>query len=229
MIDLHAHLLPQLDDGSASPEQTNKILEIMYQQGITKVFATSHFYANKESPSDFLARREESIAKMIPSESPQPELIIGAEVAYFSGIGICEEIIPLQLGNTKRILIEMPFGVWSARIVKEICDIPQNLGLIPILAHINRYRGKLQFPKYQEKLKEAGVLFQCNCDVFSDPIKKRWALKQFKSGNIHFFGSDCHNTENRAPNLDIAAQFIEKKLGTTALAQFNELAEELLQ
>lgn len=202
---------------------------MMYQQGIHTVFATSHFYASKESPAEFLARRQESIAKMTPSENPQPELIIGAEVAYFSGIGICEEIIPLQLGNTKRILIEMPFGSWSNRMVQEICDIPQNLGLIPILAHINRYRGKLQFPKYQEKLKNAGVLFQCNCDVFDEPFKKYWALKQFKAGNIHFFGSDCHNTENRAPNLQIAAQFIEKKLGAKALERFNKNAQELLR
>ena len=229
MIDLHAHILPNMDDGSANPEETNKILDLMYQQGVTTVFATSHFYANKEAPGEFLARRNQSVASLVPSENPQPQLILGAEVAYFSGVGICEEIIPLQLGDTKLLLIEMPFGSWSDRMVKEICDIPHNLGLIPILAHINRYRSRKQFPKYQDALKKAGVLFQCNCDVFLDRVKRNWTMKQFKAGNIHFFGSDCHNLENRPPNVELAANFITKKLGAEALAQFNNAAVDLLR
>lgn len=228
MIDIHSHILPNMDDGSASPEQTNEILNLMYQQGLTAVGATSHFYASKETPAEFLARREESMKSLIPSNGQHPRILFGAEVAYFSGIGICEAIIPLQLDNTKLLLVEMPFGKWSDRIVKEVCDIPQNLGLIPILAHINRYRGKHQFPKYQETLKNAGVLFQCNCDVFSDGLKRNWALKQFKAGNIHFFGSDCHNLDNRPPNTSLAAQYITKKFGAEVLVKFNKTAAELL-
>ena len=229
MIDLHAHILPNMDDGSASPEETNKILDLMYQQGVTTVFATSHFYANKETPREFLTRRNRSVSSLVPSENPQPQLILGAEVAYFSGVGICEEIIPLQLGNTKLLLIEMPFGNWSDRMVKEICDIPQNLGLIPVLAHINRYRSRHQFPKHQETLKKAGVLFHCNCDVFSDRIKRGWTMKQFKNGNIHFFGSDCHNLDNRPPNITLAFQYITKKMGAAVWEAFNKEVENLLQ
>lgn len=228
MIDIHSHILPKIDDGSSSPEETNKILDIMYQQGITTVAATPHFYANWETPGEFLARREKSLARLIPSENPQPNMILGAEVAYFSGIGICEELIPLQLGSTKLLLVEMPFTDWSDRMVNEICDMPHNLGLTPVLAHVNRYRGKRQFPKYQAKLVKSGVLFQLNCDVFQERFKRSWALKQLKAGNIHFLGSDCHNLEKRPPNLDIAAQIITKKLGAGFMHKLNEEAERLL-
>ena len=68
MIDIHSHILPNMDDGSASPEQTNEILNLMYQQGLTAVGATSHFYASKETPAEFLARREESMKSLIPSD-----------------------------------------------------------------------------------------------------------------------------------------------------------------
>lgn len=228
MIDIHSHILPKIDDGSASPEQTNEILDLMYRQGITTVGATSHFYANWETPEQFLARREKAVARMIPSENPQPKIILGAEVAYFSGIGICEELIPLQLGDTKLLLVEMPFADWSERMIKEICDMPQNLGLIPVLAHVNRYRGKRQFIKYREKLAKAGVLFQCNGDIFLERFKRNWALKQLKEGYIHFLGSDCHNTDSRPSNLDAAAQVIIKRLGAKVLRELNEEAERLL-
>lgn len=228
MIDIHAHILPKIDDGSANPEQTNEILDLMYRQGITTVGATPHFYANWETPAQFLERREKSIARLIPSENPQPKMILGAEVAYFSGIGICEELIDLQLGNTKLLLVEMPFADWSERMIKEICDMPQNLGLIPVLAHVNRYRGKRQFTKYREKLAKAGVLFQCNGDIFLERFKRNWALKQIKEGYIHFLGSDCHNTDSRPSNLDAAAQVITKRLGARVLRELNEEAERLL-
>lgn len=228
MIDIHAHILPKIDDGSANPEQTNEILDLMYRQGITTVGATPHFYANWETPAQFLERREKAVARMIPSENPQPKMILGAEVAYFSGIGICEELIDLQLGNTKLLLVEMPFADWSERMIKEICDMPQNLGLIPVLAHVNRYRGKHQFTKYRDKLAKAGVLFQCNGDIFLERFKRNWALKQIKEGYIHFLGSDCHNTDSRPSNLDAAAQVITKRLGARVLRELNEEAERLL-
>lgn len=228
MIDIHSHILPKIDDGSSSPEETNRILDLMYRQGITAVAATPHFYANWETPAQFLARREKAVARMIPSENPQPEIILGAEVAYFSGIGICEDLIPLQLGNTKLLLVEMPFADWSERMIKEICDMPQNLGLIPVLAHVNRYRGKRQFTKFQAKLAKAGVLFQCNGDIFQERFKRGWALKQLKDGYIHFLGSDCHNTDTRPPNLGLAADVITKKLGSQVLDRLNNEAAEFL-
>lgn len=228
MIDIHTHILPKLDDGSDSPEQTNEILDLMYRQGITTVGATSHFYASHETPAEFLARREKAVARMIPSENPQPKILLGAEVAYFSGIGICDELIPLQLGNTKLLLVEMPFADWTERMIKEICDMPQNLGLIPVLAHVNRYRGKRQFTKYREKLAKSGVLFQCNGEIFLERFKRNWALKQLKEGYIHFLGSDCHNTGSRPSNLDAAAQVITKRLGAKVLQELKEEAQRLL-
>lgn len=228
MIDIHSHILPKIDDGCSTPEQTNEVLDLMYRQGITTVGATPHFYANWETPAHFLERREEAIDRMIPSENPQPKIILGAEVAYFSGIGICEDLIPLQLGNTKLLLVEMPFADWSDRMIEEICDMPQNLGLIPVLAHVNRYRGKRQFTKHQLKLAKAGVLFQCNGDIFLERFKRNWALKQLKDGFVDFLGSDCHNMDSRPFNLDAAAQVITKRLGARILEELNEEAEKLL-
>ena len=128
MIDLHAHILPQMDDGSQSPAETAALLDLLGLQGVRTVAATPHFYPFRETPDAFLRRRQASAAQMLPATENQPKVLLGAEVAYFSGISRCEEIIPLQIADTKLLLIEMPFDHWSNTMVDEICRIPEQLG-----------------------------------------------------------------------------------------------------
>lgn len=228
MLDLHAHILPNIDDGSASPEETAELLDLMYQQGVTTVVATPHFYPMQEAPDSFLSRRQTAVEQMLPATENQPKLLLGAEVAYFSGIGTCEDMIPLRIESTNLILIEMPFSFWSDRIINEICEIPEALGLTPVLAHVDRYRSRDQFPKYCQKLLENGVLFQCNAEVFESPFSRRWALNLLKQNQLHFLGSDCHHTTFRPPNIQLARKRIEKKLGADSFDAFNKKTKALL-
>ena len=193
MIDIHSHILPQMDDGSASLEETEELLDMLWRQGVTTVVATPHFNASQETPESFLQCRAECMAQMPAPSEHRPKVLIGAEVNYFPGIGNCDAIIPLQIENTGLLLVEMPFRSWSDRMVEEICDISNQLGLTPILAHVNRYRGSQQFPKYMEKLAKNGVYFQCNAEAFESFSTRHWALNLLKKGYLHFLGSDCHN------------------------------------
>ena len=227
MLDIHSHILPGMDDGSASPEETAELLDLMWQQGITTVVATPHFYPMQEAPDSFLSRRQAAVEQMLPATENQPKLLLGAEVAYFSGIGACEDMIPLQIQNTNLLLIEMPFSFWSDRIINEICEIPENLGLTPVLAHVNRYRRRDQFPRHFQQLKERGVYFQCNAEAFETTLNRRWALKLMRQKQLHFLGSDCHHTTFRPPNLQQAREVIEKKLGVPFFEDFNANAQAL--
>ena len=92
MIDLHSHILPGMDDGSQSPEETAALLGMLQKQGVTTLAATPHFYA-RETPESFLQRREEAAAHLPCTESPA--ILLGAEVAYFAGMGSSEALIPL--------------------------------------------------------------------------------------------------------------------------------------
>lgn len=225
MIDLHSHILPQMDDGSKSTEETEKLLQMLKAQGVTELAATPHFYADRERPEDFLRRREEALSRMPETDLP---LHIGAEVAYFPGMQNCEDLISLQLGSTRLLLVEMPFRPWTDRMAADICAIPVHLGLTPVLAHIDRYRGGRQFPKYFRQLLESDVLFQCNADAFEKLLSRSWALKQLKHGLIHFLGSDSHNLTTRAPRLELAANSIRKKLGPEFFADFTDFSRQLL-
>ena len=64
MLDFHTHLLPGIDDGSQSVDESIQMLECMQMQGVEQVVATPHFYANHESVEDFLARRNAALQSL---------------------------------------------------------------------------------------------------------------------------------------------------------------------
>lgn len=216
MVDLHSHILPQVDDGSRNVEETMQMLSLLASQGVETVVATPHFYAWKDTMEAFLSRRQNAYAQL-PQDDSLPKICLGAEVTYFAGISRSEELKKLQLGQTKLLLIEMPFDNWTDKMVQEICDIPAQIGLQPVLAHVDRYRHRSQMGKYAKKLLSYGVYFQCNADAFLQGAKSHWALKQVASDNIHFLGSDCHNLTHRPPLLAQAKERIIQKLSEAPL------------
>lgn len=225
MVDLHSHVLPKMDDGSASPEESAAMLRLSKSHGVTLQVATPHFYAHRDDPEHFLARRSRSHAQIPYDPETMPQLLLGAEVAYFGSMSSCDALIPLQISGSGLILVEMPFAPWSKRIIDDVLNL-QQLGLRPVLAHVDRYTGKNQFFEYREALEDQGALFQCNADAFFPMFSK--FTKLLKTGGIHFLGSDAHNLGSRAPQLDKAEKILRKKLGQDAFSDLDKLARSLL-
>lgn len=228
MIDLHSHILPQMDDGSASVEESTALLARLAAQGVTTAVATPHFYPSRDTPEAFLARRKTCAEKLGWPEENTPRLLLGAEVAYYAGISRSTEIEDLQIGDTGLLLLEMPFGDWTDAMVEEVCDLSEQRGLRPVLAHVNRYCTRTQLKRYKDLLLDRGVYFQCNPEGLLEGWNRRYLRKLLSEGNIHFLGSDCHNLTDRPPRLGQAAQEIRKKLGAEALDALNAVAAELL-
>ncbi|MBR3978295.1 MAG: capsular polysaccharide biosynthesis protein [Oscillospiraceae bacterium] len=214
---MHSHILPNMDDGSDSVETTHKMLQMLRQQGVTTVAATPHFYAYKDNPEDFLRRREESLAR----DTWELSLLPGAEVAYFDGMSRCRELKELQIGDTGLLLVEMPFGKWTGRMMEELIRIPMEQGLTPLLAHVERYRSQL--PKFLAELSGQQVAMQCNAEAFLSAGTRGWALSMVKKGYVQFLGTDTHNLTDRAPRYDEAVRVIEKKLGTEIAQRITNL------
>lgn len=223
MIDLHSHILPGVDDGSRSTEMSCGMLSALRQQGVEAVVATPHFYAAADAPQAFLERRAKALESLGRTDLP---VLAGAEVAYFDGISRCEEILDLCLGDSRLLLVEMPWGGWTRRAVEEICDMRANLDVTPVLAHVERYRS--QMDHYALQLLENEVLFQCNADAFLPRWKRRWALKLFAGGNVHFLGSDAHNLTTRPPRMAEAARVLTDKFGKERVQELTAFARMML-
>ncbi len=229
MIDFHAHILPSVDDGSKSVEESLKLLAMLSAQGIESVLATSHYYADRESPQNFLERRAIAYETLKPSlDCKYPEMLLGAEVRFYDGISRLSELCSLRIQNTKLLLLEMPFARWTEYTVKELCELSCSNEIVIVLAHIERYLN-MQDRGVFEYLREHGVLMQVNASFFADLLSRRKALRMLESGLIDALGSDCHNTHIRRPRINEAINVIRRNFGDTFVNDFAEYSKELLQ
>lgn len=226
--DFHTHILPGVDDGSRSVEESAALLRLEAEQGIRRVVATPHFYANQDSPDRFIRRREAAWSKLrgITEGQPElPELILGAEVYYFPGMSECEVLQELTVGKTGYMLLEMPCSPWTESMFREIEAIQRKQGLTPVIAHIDRYISPFRSYGIPERLEELPVLIQANASFFLNRFSSGMAIRMLRQGRIHLLGSDCHDLNRRKPNLASALTGIEKRLGETALSRILENEE----
>ena len=230
-VDFHTHVLPGIDDGSASVEQSLEMLQTLARQSVTRVVATPHFYANYDSPERFLKKRQaavEALTEAMMDQPDLPELHIGAEVYYFHGISQCEDLPRLAISGTQCLLVEMPIPPWTEQMLWELREIHDRYGLVPIVAHIDRYIRPFKTYGLPDKLSQLPVLVQANASFFLERSTRRMALRMLKNGHIHLLGSDCHNTTTRKPNLGEALEIISQHCGTEILDQMRDLALDLL-
>lgn len=230
MIDFHTHILPGIDDGSKSVEQSIAMLKLEAEQGIGKVIATPHFYAQYDNPEHFLKKRAEAERKLrqeMAHHSGLPELVVGAEVYFYNGISDSDVLQELTIGHKRYILIEMPMPPWPERIYKELENIWIKQNLIPVVAHIDRYIAPLRTFGIPKRLEALPVLVQANAEFFLEKATKRMALRMLKQGRIHLLGSDCHSTEKRKPNMGDALQLLRRQFGAEIMEYFRQNEKEV--
>ena len=225
MVDFHSHILPQMDDGSRSIQESLEMLRMSAEQGIQVMAATSHFYAEENTVERFLERRETAWKTLSERMEPgMPKVLPGAEVYYFEGMQRTESLSRLRIEGTNLLLLEMPFSPWSDRMVAEIMAVNRLPDTKVVLAHIDRY---LRFQKAAvwDTLLENGVLMQVNASFFFNRFSKHKALRMAKKGQIHLLGSDCHNTTSRPPQLGEAMKFLESR---NLLKDIEDLGQNLI-
>ena len=221
MLDLHSHILPKIDDGSKSVEETLQLLQTMSEQKVTRVVATPHFLPNHESVGEFLVRRERSFLSLNINEvSNVPKIHLGAEVSYYEGISKLNDLLSLKISGSNLLLIEMPIGKWSNYAVHELMDLACLPQTKIVLAHVERYR-RFQKDEIFYQLLQSDILMQVNASYVCDFVTKRKAVKQLQNNQIHFLGSDCHNLTTRPPRIGMAYDVISRKLG-------NDFSQSLL-
>ena len=229
--DVHSHILPAVDDGSRSVEESIEMLRMSKASGVGRMIATPHFYPHENDPERFLEKRNaaaKALSEAVKDGSMQGELPLvglGAEVAFFKGISRSSAIKELRILGTDLLLIEMPFERWSGAVLDEILSVKTTLGLTPIIAHVERYFD-LQTKGVLAELFAGDVLIQVNAESFVERKTAKKVLSAFKKGNVDLLGSDCHDTSHRAPNFEGAVSVIEKKLGRGVLEDLMEFSAE---
>jgi len=214
MIDFHTHILPGMDDGCTSVQESIEMLKMLKSQGVNSVVLTPHFYAYKTDIRSFLSDRRssfDSLVRQMQKDDVKMNLYLAAEVLYFDELWRIDDLEKLCIDGTKSIIIEMPFSKWSGTMINGVGKLVSR-GLNPVLAHFNRYVRIHKGMQQVYELVNAGAMLQLNCDCFDNPIKRMWSSSMLKKGIVSALGTDCHNMEKRPPNYDVAHSYIEKHL-----------------
>lgn len=214
-IDIHSHILQNIDDGSKDIETAIKILIESANQNVDTIILTPHFYSSKKQTVEDFIKRRDSLYNILKSEIKNrnlilPNLRVGAEVALDCDLSKVEHIEKLAIEGTNYILIEMPYEDWHDWMFESIYSIIASKNLIPIIAHIERYTLKKN--ELIDKLSKLEVYFQINASSLLDNSYMKETIKLINNNCIHFIGSDAHNLTDRPTRIKNAMEFLKDKV-----------------
>lgn len=213
MIDVHSHIIPSIDDGSSSFEESYKMIEKAKEAGFTDIIATSH-YIEEYYEVDSLKRHSvvEAMNKVIQEKGLNIKIHTGSEIFVTQDIvKLIKEKKATTLADSKYILFELPMNSMINYLDNVIFEIKSN-GLIPVIAHPERYSYVQNDPNFVYNLIKNGVLFQANyasITGYYGKSAKKVLTKMLKADMIHFLGSDSHNSK-KYDNINESIKILEK-------------------
>lgn len=223
MVDLHTHILPNIDDGAASVEEAQKMAEMLVMHHITSAVCTPHYNPTETSLQSFINARNAAISLMSEVKInliPASETILHEYLFHYS------ELNKLCIENTRYLLLELPYyKKWDEKVFVNLERIIIFYNITPIIAHIERYQAIKKHKKYIRSLLEMGCLFQINASSVLNKKCRKKVLSYIKHGYIDVIASDCHNMTDRLPILSEAYDMISDLLGEQSLNQLIQNAE----
>jgi len=228
MIDLHTHILPGIDDGSSSVEESCAILSALADQGVDNVVFTPHYYGLRRGVDNHLERRARAFELLKSKYNGPINMFLGCEcnIARCTNSNF-DELVPLAINGTRYILTELSFEAeWDDFMWGRIDKLLQT-GLTPVIAHVELYPPVRKTPSYVARLISLGCVIQVNCDsvVSADPLVKAILAH----GQAHCLGSDTHNMTLRPPKYGEAAKLISDEFGGNMLDGMEENMRLILE
>ncbi|MBQ9122392.1 MAG: protein-tyrosine-phosphatase, partial [Lachnospiraceae bacterium] len=205
IIDMHCHILPKVDDGASSLEESMEMLRLAACEGIVKVIVTPHFKAGKHNASpDGIGRRIQELQQIVDEEHLGIEILPGNEILYFNDL--LEELEAkhvLTLAGSNYVLVEFMPGDSYSRIRNAVDELVGS-GYVPVIAHVERYECLLKDSKLADELKMLGARIQINASSIAG--KHGWKIKRYvcqllKEQLVDYIGTDAHDMKSRKPEM----------------------------
>lgn len=235
MCDIHMHLIPGVDDGSANMEMSLILLLEAYDQGIREIFATPHSSAF-DDPRRNIPAILQSLQSLATRYFPDMTLYPGCEV-YCDPFSMEETLHALSTGKyptlngSNYVLAE--FSPWgTAEDAVRCVDALRNAGWIPVIAHVERYPFAQGQWKWVTYLREIGCLFQINAYSLAEELNpniQNFARELTREHLADFLGTDAHRTGHRPPRAEAGIRWLTENCDETyARRLLRENARQLL-
>ena len=235
MYDLHAHILPGVDDGAVTPQDTLAMSRVAAETGTKVVLATPHRKDVTENWSvPYLRSLIADMNTQNQAHGVELSLVLGMENHLDTDLPAeIEAGRALPMNGTRYILIEMPFFGRPEYIEDTLSEI-QDMGLVPVLAHPERIEAFQCDPDMLRRFVEKGMLSQ----ITSNSLIGFWGedVTEFtryllRRGMAHVMASDTHHAKGgRSPRMDVGLEAAAEIVGfDAALAMLADTPKAILE
>lgn len=215
LFDLHCHLLYGVDDGAVSLEDSLRAVRIASEEGIGYIVFTPHYTPGKLSEEkEVILRRMKEIREAAENAGIEGiKYYIGNEVLYTSGV---EELLKqgeiFTIADTKYVLLEFYQGVRYQDMFQGLSRVVR-MGVIPVLAHVERYNCLYQRLERIEELRDLGIVIQMNTECLIQRIpnvRLLWYRKLMMAGYVQLISTDAHGADKKPPRMKKAVEWMEQ-------------------
>lgn len=221
MTDIHCHLVPAVDDGSRSLDETRQLIEAMRSIGIQRIITTPHIY--RRYPHNDSSTLQQELERLLPDLSDLGvPLMLGAEHMLDEGFEAHLAKPLLTLGTSKYLLVETSFvgaPLDLFRLIQQVISA----GAIPMLAHPERYL--YMDDRMYDQLRGAGCAFQLNLfsltGMYGEQVQRR-AQQLLERGVYSFVGTDTHRIELFRRTISSAKTYVRYEEPVRTLIRNNE-------
>lgn len=205
MIDVHAHILPAIDDGADIMETSVEMAKVAENDGINKIIATAHYASGSfEVNFEGVVEKTNELNKILYEKKVDVEILPGQEV--FLDNNILKLVKNKEIGtiaNTRYMLVELPMDYIPEYALDMVYEL-NLLGIKTIIAHPERYKYIIKQPSNINQFIDEGCFFQINSSsvtgLFGKEVKKTAEIL-IKHNICSLLGSDAHTANHRSPKL----------------------------
>jgi len=219
-VDIHCHLLPMIDDGAKSLEESLAMAEIAVGDGIETTVVTPHQLGSyNHNQGEAIRRRTEQLQLHLQANGIPLTVLPGADVRIEEGmIGKITRGEVLTLADRGRhVLLELPHEMYFP--LEPVLDALTDAGLAGILSHPERNQGLLKQPAFVESLVDYGCLMQVTAGSLMGTFGRasqemaEWMLRE---DLVHFLATDAHGPQSRRPLMRRAYEHAARMIGEDA-------------
>jgi len=223
VIDIHCHILPEVDDGPKSWEMADAMCRMAAQDGIEHIVATPHSNDRYFYDRQYLSTLLETLQQRIGAK---PALSLGCDfhLSFDNMQAALRTPEKFCIGKSHYLLVEFSNFSISPQVDDWFTQMHER-GITPIITHPERNPILQENPRRVVKWRELGCAVQVTASVFTGfwgPRPRQIADWLLKEEAVHFLSSDAHDTKRRVPILSEARKVIAKDFG-------EELAQSLVE
>lgn len=216
VVDMHCHILPELDDGARFMKETIMMLKEAQEQGIKAIVATPHFKDGAPNATkEEINKKIFEVLKKSYDKNINVKLFPGNEIMYYDDVpDLLEKNQIFTLNESEFVLVEFLPNHPFHYIIDALYDIVDT-GFIPVLAHIERYAAILNDYSKVRDIVHAGARIQVNYGSVVGTYgheAKTFTNKLLKEQKVDYIGTDAHRAEgNRTVKIEDSLRFLYKK------------------